>query len=138
MTPVKKTSAKKTATKAAEPVKEAVVETAKKVEKKVEKKAVAVKTEATKKAAAGKTAVKKTAAKAAAPKAAALPKNTKVEVQFMGAEYDVEAITRKALEAYKASNKGAVRSFEVYIKPEEGKAYYVVNGKGADEFCVEL
>ena len=35
----------------------------------------------------------------------------------------------KAKADFKAQNKGAIRSCKLYIKPEDGAAYYVINGK---------
>lgn len=39
---------------------------------------------------------------------------------------------------YKAKGHRAPKSVCVYVKPEEGVAYYTVNGKGSEEFKVEL
>ena len=88
-------------------------------------------TAAEKPAAAKKTATKTTAAKKtaapAAKKAAAVKEVAKI--QFDGCEFDVAEIIEKAKADYKANNKAAVKSVDVYIKPEEKAAYYVVNGK---------
>ena len=65
-------------------------------------------------------------------------KVAKVVVQFKGKEYDTEEIVNMCKAAYKADNsRKQVRSLEVYIKPEEDKAYYVVNGKG-DGLSIDL
>lgn len=87
--------------------------------------AAAEKTAETKKTAA-KTTAKKTAAPAA-KKTAAVKEN--VKIQFDGCEFCVAEIVEKAKADYKANNKAAVKSLDVYVKPEERKAYYVVNGK---------
>ena len=88
-------------------------------------------TAAEKPAAAKKTATKTTAAKKtaapAAKKAAAVKEVAKIQVD--GCEFDVAEIIEKAKADYKANNKAAVKSVDVYIKPEEKAAYYVVNGK---------
>jgi len=106
-------------TKAAEAVKTpVVVEEAKTAEK-----TKAVKKE-TKTAAKAKTAPKaekttKTTAKKAAPA-------VKVFVEYQGKQMDLDAI----LETVKAAaGVKTVKSLEVYVKPEDGAAYYVVNGK---------
>ena len=75
------------------------------------------------KASAAKKTVKKPAVKKA-PKAA-VP-TTKVFVEYQGRQMDMDAI----LEAVKAATgKKRFKSLEVYVKPEDGAAYYVVNGK---------
>lgn len=115
---------------AVEPVK--VVETpvavkAEAVAPKVEK-ATPVKAE---KAPAAK-AVKKAPAKTtrtAAPKAAkAAPVTEDVFVQYGVMEWKTADLTEKAKAAYTAEgNTAAITSVKLYIKPEERKAYYVIN-----------
>ena len=58
----------------------------------------------------------------------AQPKIT-VKVQFAGNEYDIDQITKNVAKAYKGSVKGAVKSVEIYIKPEDGAVYYVVDSE---------
>ena len=84
-----------------------------------------------KKPAARKTAAaKKPAAKTA--KTATAPKET-VKVQFGGDEYDFAEI-KKAVEAdCKSKLKGKIKTIEIYIKPEDKAAYYVVNGDFSDK-----
>ena len=50
-----------------------------------------------------------------------------VKIQFAGNEYDVCEITEKVEKAYSESVKDAVKSVDIYIKPEDKAAYYVVN-----------
>ena len=95
-----------------------VVKTAAKAEKKASPKA--------EKPAAKKTTTKKAAAKSAAKPVA---KKEVVAVQFAGKEYNVDAVVEAAKADFKANNKGSLRSINVYIKPEDDAAYYVVNGK---------
>ncbi len=59
-------------------------------------------------------------------------------VQFAGKEWDMAEIVKKAKEAYLAlGNKAtSMKKFCVYVKPEEGVAYYVVND--TDTGSVEL
>ena len=52
---------------------------------------------------------------------------TKIVLEVPQGDYDVEAVTKKALEDAKKNNKGKIESFNVYIKPEENKAYYTAN-----------
>lgn len=50
-------------------------------------------------------------------------------VQYAGKEWDMADVVKKAKEDYLAQgNKAAsMKKFCVYVKPEEGLAYYVVN-----------
>ena len=54
-------------------------------------------------------------------------------IQFAGAEYKESEIMAKVEEAYKAEGHrlSSIRSIELYVKPEDGKAYYVINEKTA-------
>lgn len=68
------------------------------------------------------------AKKPAAKKAPAKDPKIKVFVEYQGRQVDQDAI----LKAVKADWKGeSVKSLEVYVKPEDGAVYYVVNGEGA-------
>ena len=87
------------------------------------KKTVAKKTTATKKAATTKaTTAKKTVAK----KVAAVVKDPKVNVnlQFANKDLKLADIIKKVQAAEKNGKK-----YDIYLKPEENKAYYVVDGK---------
>ena len=79
-----------------------------------------------------KKATRKPAAKKAAPAKKAEPKVT-VKVQFSGNEYDIDEITKNVAKAYKGSVKGAVKSVDIYVKPEDGAVYYVVNSEVSDK-----
>lgn len=78
---------------------------------------------------AAKTAAKKTTKTAATKPAVKKAAVETVKVQFAGNEYDAAAIVEAVKAAYKAQSKAAIKSLEVYIKPEDGAAYYVVNDK---------
>ena len=90
------------------------------------------------KAAAKKTAEKKTAEKvgtakktAAAKKAEKAPLIPEIKIQCAGNEADedeiVNAIKNKYVsEGHRAS---AIKSLQIYLKPEENAAYYVINQK---------
>lgn len=60
-------------------------------------------------------------------------KKDEVFVQFAGEEYAVADVMEKAKAAYVAEGHraSAVKSVRLYIKPEERKAYYVINDKAA-------
>ena len=73
--------------------------------------------------------VKKAPVKKAAP--AKAPLVEEVYVQFGGEEWKVADLTERAKAAYLAEGHRAsgIKKLAVYVKPEEGKAYYVVNDK---------
>lgn len=108
----------------------------KKVEKAVEVKTVAKKEDkAPAKAAEKKPAAKKatttkkaaTTAKKAPAKAAKVENN--IYVQFSGMEFDTAAIEKAVKADYTAKNgKKDMKSVSIYIKPEDMKAYYVIDG----------
>ena len=105
-----------TSEKAAEPVAEKAAETV------VEQASKPV----TEKAA--ETAAKPKAAKAKKqPAAKAAPQKTEdIFVQFGSGEWNVSELAERAKAAYLA-----IKKLCLYVKPEDGKAYYVVNDKAA-------
>ena len=123
----------------AAPAVEKVVEKAAPAAKKVEEAAApavkAVKKETAKAAAKAKTAVKKTAAKATAKKAPAAT----VSVQFSGKSYTTEELVAIAKDVWKYDLKQKASDFknvELYVKPEENQAYYVINGEHTGSFFI--
>ena len=92
---------------------------AKATTKAAEKKPAAKKATTTKKAA--------TTAKKAPAKAAKVENN--IYVQFSGMEFDTAAIEKAVKADYTAKNgKKDMKSVSIYIKPEDMKAYYVIDG----------
>lgn len=93
-----------------------------KTESKPAAKAVETKTKAAKKTTAAKTTRKPAAKKGTEVKA-------DVFVQFGGKEFSEEAIMSKVVAAWEAEGKkaSAIKRAKLYIKPEDGKAYYVIN-----------
>ncbi len=81
----------------------------------------------TAKKAPAKTAAKKAPAKKPAAKKAEPKKN--VVVEFYGKQIIAKDVVDNCIAAYKAENKEAVKSIDVYVKPEDNAAYYVVNAK---------
>lgn len=60
-------------------------------------------------------------------------------LQLGDAEFDISDIAAKAYKAYKYTHKRkAVTEFRVYVKPEEGVAYFTVNGEGSPDFKINL
>lgn len=112
-------------------VEKAVEKTTEKVEKAVEK--------TTEKAAEVKDTVKKTTAKAAkAAKTAKEAKPAKKEpvkpeiiVQYQNSEVDTAAVEERVKAQFVAEGHkaGFIRKLNIYIKPEEYSAYYVINDK---------
>lgn len=130
--------AKKTVTETVKTAAKAVTEKAANATAAVAEKAAAKKTAETKEKKATvkesvakaaetvKTTAKKTAAKAAAKTA---DKKAEVTIQYLGREVAEADVINRVVEAYKASAEKApaIKKLQVYIKPEENAAYYVVN-----------
>ncbi len=101
-----------------------------------EKKTAAPKTTTKKKAAAPKatTAKKATATKASTTKKTATKKpakepKVKAVFQYQDLEFTEASCVKKAQTGFKKANKGVdLKDISIYIKPEEGKIYYVANG----------
>ena len=106
----------------AEVKKRATKTTPVKTESKPAAKAVETKTKAAK-----KTTVAKTTRKPAAKIGTEVKAD--VFVQFGGKEFSEEAIMSKVVAAWEAEGKKAfaIKRAKLYIKPEDGKAYYVIN-----------
>lgn len=106
--------------------------------KKTTAKKTAAKKPAAKKTAAKKPAAKKTAAKKPAAKKTAAKKTTKkktnnVYVEFAGSKFNVEKIEKAVKADYtKKSGKKTMTTVNIYVKPEDGKAYYVIDRKKGD------
>ena len=115
---------------AAAPVSNSVVTEVKAAEVKAETKTEAPKAEEP----------KKETKKAPAKRAAAKDIKTFVVVQFAGKEVTEKELIAAVKKAYtKKGNKvGDIKTIEIYVKPEENAAYYVVNGVGADDYKIEL
>ena len=136
----KKTTAPaaKVETKVEAPVKEAEVKVeAVKAEVKEEvkaeaKKAPAKKAEPKKETAKKETVKKETVKKAAPAKKATTKKAVEpaVVVQFGGQEVNMATVIENAKKAFEAEgNKvSSIKEIQIYVKPEEYAAYYVING----------
>lgn len=107
----KKTTAKKTTTKKAA--------------------STAKKTTAAKKTTTKKTAAKTTAKKTTTKKAATKP-NVMIEIQYSYKHISNDELVQKSLDNYQYDLKGdptKVKKLSIYVKPQEDKAYYVVDDK---------
>lgn len=100
--------------------------------KPVAEKPAAVKAAPSKPAAEKPAAVKAAPKKAAAKKPAAPKKVAEtLVIQAAGNEWDTAAVKEQVIAAYVAAGhaRSSISSLTVYIKPEEHKAYYVINEK---------
>lgn len=86
--------------------------------------------------AAAKKTVKKTAEKKTAEKKAELV--PEVYIQFQNREDVVKDVVDRAKEAYVADGHrvSSIKSLQVYLKPEEAAAYYVINQKYAGKVAL--
>ena len=112
-----------------------------KAEKKVEAPKEEAKTEAPREEAKKAEEPKKeTAKKAPARRTTAKDIKTSVVVQFAGKEVTEKDLIAAVKKAYtkKGNKAGDIKTIEIYVKPEESAAYYVVNGVGADDYKIEL
>lgn len=114
--------------KTAEPVK---------AEKPAETKAEPVKAEPAKKTAAKKETAKKTTAKKTV-KAERPAVTQNVYVQFAGLEISTADLTAKVTEEWVALGHRAssIKSLDLYVKPEDMAAYYVINGKESGKIAL--
>ena len=139
-TAAKKTALKETAKDTVKKVEKAAEPVAKKVEEAAVPAAKAVKKETAKAAAKAKTVVKKTAAKAAtSARAAKKEVEATVSVQFSGKSYTTQELVAIAKDVWKYDLKQKVsdlKSVELYVKPEENQAYYVINGEHTGSFFI--
>ena len=59
--------------------------------------------------------------------------NTKIELQFGDKALNEEQLVSMAKKAY---GKKDIKNLDIYVKPEEGKAYYVVNNDITGSFDI--
>ena len=129
------------------PVAKAAAETTKKAAAKTTEtkttaaKTAATKTTETKTTAAKTTAAKKTTTKTAAAKttkkAAAVKEN--ISIQFAGKDYTTEQLVKIAKDVWEFDLKKDSADFkevQLYVKPEEAKVYYVINGTETGSFNI--
>ena len=129
-----KTNVKATETKTTKTTKSAKAAADTAVAAKEEKAAKAEPAKAEKKA----VAEKKAPAKKAPAKKVAKPVETVQEVYFeySGGQVLAEDIVGRIKEAYKSEGHriSSIKTLQVYIKPDERKAYYVINDKAEGKF----
>lgn len=109
---------------------------------KTEEKKASVSTASAAAAPAKKETVRKTAGRKAAGRKPAAKKTglkTSICLQFAGKSYSEEDLVKMARDVWKYDLKqklGDLTSVELYIKPEENKAYYVMNKDFAGSFYI--
>ena len=94
--------------------------------------------------AAKKTTVKKTETKAAVKKTTTRTKKAaavkaSISIQFAGKEYSTEQLVKIAKDVWEfdlAKNPADFKEVQLYVKPEEAKAYYVINGAESGSFDI--
>ena len=133
---------KEAAPEAAAPEVKEIVKTPEVKAEEPKKEAAPKKTAAPKKAAAPK---KEAPAKKAPAKKAPVKKEIKtaVYVQYAGKEAEVEKLVAAAKKAYVAAGhketdkkESDITEIQIYVKPEENTAYYVINGEGSDNYKI--
>lgn len=125
-----KAAAKAPAKEAAKTVKEAPKAPAKEAAKSAKEapKAAPAKKTTEKKASGKKAPAKKAAAKTA------VKAETSIVLQVQGREISFHDFTARAEEIAKAMGKDPAKvSATIYVKPEDGKAYFVIDGEPVDE-----
>ena len=136
----KKTALKETAKETAKDTVKKVEKAAAKVEKAVEPAVKKVEEKAAPAAQAVKKETTKTAAKAGTAKRG--PKKHPeaiVSVQFSGKSYTTQELVAIAKDVWKYDLKQKASDFksvELYVKPEENQAYYVINGEYTGSFFI--
>lgn len=102
-------------------------------------KATAAKTEKAAKAETKEKAAKETAKKPVAKKTTKSEVKVSMNVQFGGKSYTTDELVKIAKDVWKYDLKQKAadfKSIELYVKPEDGMAYYVINGKEAGSFYI--
>lgn len=87
--------------------------------------------EKTEAAPARKTPAKRTRRAASKKTAEAKDNESGMYIQYGGWQISAAVIEERVKEAYKAEGHrvSSIKSLQIYVKPEEASAYYVVNGK---------
>lgn len=63
-----------------------------------------------------------------------------IVIQYGEKETSADDLYKKIKEAYEemGAPQGVIKKADIYIKPEENMAYYVINGVGDENFKIEL
>lgn len=139
--PAKKTAAKEAATEVkVTPVKaEKAVTEEKAAPAKAEEKAAPAKAEKVAKTTKTTKTAKATPAKRGRKPGSKTELKVSMNVQFGGKSYTTDDLVKIAKDVWKYDLKQKAADFksvELYVKPEDGMAYYVINGKEAGSFYI--
>ena len=94
-------------------------------------------TELEKASAKKETTTKKTSTKKAAAKKSE-PEVT-VTIQYQHKEIVTTEVLEAAKKAFTEANPDVeIKTMDIYVKPEEGVAYYAVNGQGSGDYKITL
>lgn len=66
------------------------------------------------------------------------PLSTKVVFQYNGSEVELQCLIEKAKQAFleESGKDTLIQSLDIYVKPEDNAAYYVVNGSAAGKVAM--
>ena len=60
-------------------------------------------------------------------------------IQFNNRDVAAKDVLEAAKKAYMEANPdGEIKTIDIYVKPEENVAYYVVNGEGSGDYKIQL
>lgn len=100
--------------------------------KKTSTKKAAAKTEEGKEEAPKKSTTKKTASKKSEPQVT-------VTIQYQHKEIVTTEVLEAAKKEFTEANPDVeIKTMDIYVKPEEGVAYYAVNGQGSGDYKITL
>ena len=100
--------------------------------KKTSTKKTAAKTEDGKEEAPKKSTTKKAASKKGEPEVT-------VTIQYQHKEIVTTEVLEAAKKAFTEANPDVeIKTMDIYVKPEEGVAYYAVNGQGSGDYKITL
>lgn len=106
---------------------------------KMEKKTTAAKTTTTKTTAAKKTAAAKTTVRKTAAAKKTAQTGVEVTLQWNGNDYTADRLLQSAKDVWSfdlGKDAADFKSAQIYVKPEESRAYVVVNGTDSLSFAI--
>lgn len=137
-----KTESKATTTKAAEkPAKEAAKAKTTKTAQKATDSAAKETVEKTAPKKAAKTTEKKTSEKKTTTTAKAASIKSSMVLQVLGKEISEKELVAQIKKAWTSQFKGKIKdikTIDIYVKPEDNRAYFVINGSSDPAYFVEL
>ena len=105
----------------------------------MEKKTTAAKTTTTKTTAAKKTAAAKTTVRKTAAAKKTAQTGVEVTLQWNGNDYTADRLLQSAKDVWSfdlGKDAADFKSAQIYVKPEESRAYVVVNGTDSLSFAI--